>query len=263
MGIGRTFPRHTMFQHDKGKQMLYNILKAYAVSEPAVGYCQGMGFMPGLLLIYMTPDEALAVMYRVVRDMGFSGFYSVGFPLLMRYLRVHDLMVSRMFPRLFQQFRDNGITASFYATEWYQTLFAASFPCRYTIRVLDMFFAEGGVVLVRVALALIKLLERDLMKMSVDEGAVRLKHVQQHIAFSPEELVEASIGIGLSDKKFQKLLRESADELPGMGMDAVDAGSSSSTSVLRGLHKRTKSIGSLRGKLNNNNSKKADGSEAD
>ena len=34
-----------------------NILKAYAALDPEVGYCQGMNFLAGVLLMYL-PSEA-------------------------------------------------------------------------------------------------------------------------------------------------------------------------------------------------------------
>ncbi len=91
--INRTFPRHILFQDQGGlgQQVLFNVLKvrpaalfvwlslyrlifiyscscaysltalsrpqAYAVYNPNVGYCQGMGFITGLLLMYMEEED--------------------------------------------------------------------------------------------------------------------------------------------------------------------------------------------------------------
>ena len=45
------------FATGKGVQSLMNILKAYAALDPEVGYCQGMNFLAGVLLMYL-PSEA-------------------------------------------------------------------------------------------------------------------------------------------------------------------------------------------------------------
>lgn len=51
--LARTFPQVDMFKEDggKGQEMLGNILKAYSLYDPHVGYCQGLGFLVGPLLM--------------------------------------------------------------------------------------------------------------------------------------------------------------------------------------------------------------------
>lgn len=39
-----------------GQTALFNTLKAYSVYDKRVGYCQGMGFIIALLLLYMTEE---------------------------------------------------------------------------------------------------------------------------------------------------------------------------------------------------------------
>lgn len=51
--LARTFPQIDMFKEEggKGQEMLGNILKAYSLYDPHVGYCQGLGFLVGPLLM--------------------------------------------------------------------------------------------------------------------------------------------------------------------------------------------------------------------
>ena len=51
--IGRTFPHSEMFKEDggPGQQMLYRVLKVYSLYDPEVGYCQGLSFCVGPLLM--------------------------------------------------------------------------------------------------------------------------------------------------------------------------------------------------------------------
>jgi len=54
--IGRTFPSHPYFSKGtkQGQSSLYNILHAYAVADPDTGYCQGLSFLTGMLLIHVS-----------------------------------------------------------------------------------------------------------------------------------------------------------------------------------------------------------------
>jgi len=45
---------------DSGTNSLYNVLAAYAKHAPEVGYCQGMNYLVGLILIGVDFDEVAA-----------------------------------------------------------------------------------------------------------------------------------------------------------------------------------------------------------
>lgn len=49
----RTFPHHEYFTDGQGigQENLYNVLKAYSLYDPVVGYCQGLPFIVAILLL--------------------------------------------------------------------------------------------------------------------------------------------------------------------------------------------------------------------
>jgi hypothetical protein len=51
--LSRTFPGHTFFQDKdgQGQEALYNVIKAYSIYDSEVGYCQGLAFVVGPLLL--------------------------------------------------------------------------------------------------------------------------------------------------------------------------------------------------------------------
>lgn len=51
--LARTFPKHDFFKgaDGKGQQCLFNVMKAYSLFDPEVGYCQGLSFIVGTLLL--------------------------------------------------------------------------------------------------------------------------------------------------------------------------------------------------------------------
>ncbi len=56
--IHRTFPEHPQFGFHQGQQELFRVLKAYALLDAEVGYCQGMAFLVGVLLMYLPEEPA-------------------------------------------------------------------------------------------------------------------------------------------------------------------------------------------------------------
>lgn len=53
--LGRTFPNHQYYKTalGDGQLSLFNILKAYSILDPELGYCQGLGFICGVLLLHV------------------------------------------------------------------------------------------------------------------------------------------------------------------------------------------------------------------
>lgn len=51
--LKRTFPHHEYFTdgHGIGQENLFNVLKAYSLYDPEVGYCQGLPFVVAILLL--------------------------------------------------------------------------------------------------------------------------------------------------------------------------------------------------------------------
>ncbi len=55
--IARTYPEHDFFKEKDGlgQESLFNVMKAYSLHDREVGYCQGSGFIVGLLLMQVSP----------------------------------------------------------------------------------------------------------------------------------------------------------------------------------------------------------------
>lgn len=54
--LPRTFPTLDYFkeQDGEGQDMLFNVIKAYSLFDTHVGYCQGLHFVVGVLLLHVS-----------------------------------------------------------------------------------------------------------------------------------------------------------------------------------------------------------------
>ena len=64
--IGRSFPNVEMFRDPagEGQRMLANVLKCFSLYDNKIGYCQGLGFVVGPLLMHMDDKAAFCVLVR-------------------------------------------------------------------------------------------------------------------------------------------------------------------------------------------------------
>lgn len=55
--LARTFPGHNYFKETdgQGQEGLYNVVRAYSVFDDEVGYCQGLAFIVGPMLLNVCP----------------------------------------------------------------------------------------------------------------------------------------------------------------------------------------------------------------
>jgi hypothetical protein len=56
LATDRTFPDHSLFTEHMGagQQSLLNCMQAYSIVDTVVGYCQGLSFVGGLLLMHVS-----------------------------------------------------------------------------------------------------------------------------------------------------------------------------------------------------------------
>lgn len=64
--VGRSFPGVDMFRDadGEGQKMLSKVLNAFSLWDQDIGYCQGLGFVVGPLLMHMGDKEAFCVLVR-------------------------------------------------------------------------------------------------------------------------------------------------------------------------------------------------------
>lgn len=83
------------------------------------------------------------------------------------HLRLHQfgVLLSQLCPRLDAHLTKHSIHTAMYASQWYLTLFAYSFPISLVLRIYDLVFAEGAVeTITRVAVAIMRKNEDTLLE---------------------------------------------------------------------------------------------------
>lgn len=75
--LGRTFPNHPFYKSPlgPGQLALFNLLKAYSLLDPEVGYCQGLSFVAGVLLLHMEEVDAFKLLKHLMFRRGLRSLY--------------------------------------------------------------------------------------------------------------------------------------------------------------------------------------------
>ncbi|XP_036372777.1 TBC1 domain family member 1 isoform X3 [Megalops cyprinoides] len=155
--LGRTFPTHPYFsaQLGAGQLSLYNLLKAYSLLDPEVGYCQGLSFVAGVLLLHMGEEEAFNMLKFLMFDMGLRKQYRPDMIILQIQMYQLSRLLHDYHRELYCHLEQYEIGPSLYAAPWFLTAFASHFPLGFVARVFDMLFLQGSEVIFKVALSLL------------------------------------------------------------------------------------------------------------
>lgn len=208
--LNRTFPTHVMFQDEDGvgQRKLRNILHAYACIDPEVGYVQGMGFLTGTLLTQMEEEEAFWCLHSLMHNEKYRlrDMYKAGFPMLQLFFFQLKELTKKELPKLQKHFDSINVDYSFFASQWFLTLFVYHFQFRALVRVWDIFMCEGWKIIFRVALALMKWEEKMLLTLPFDRILPALKNL--HEDKNPDEILERALKIKFKTEALRDLRRE-------------------------------------------------------
>ncbi|XP_032578188.1 TBC1 domain family member 4 isoform X5 [Drosophila sechellia] len=163
--LGRTFPNHQFYKDPLGlgQLSLFNLLKAYSILDPELGYCQGLGFICGVLLLHC--DEANA--FQLLKHLMFRRNMRTKYLPDMKKFQLQLYQLSRLvkdhLPDLYVWLDQNDVSPTLYAAPWILTVFSSQFPLGFVARVFDLLFLESSDVIFKFAIALLSVHKQQLL----------------------------------------------------------------------------------------------------
>jgi hypothetical protein len=169
--LNRTLSDEPSFNLSDTQLTLYRLLKCFAGIDDEVGYCQGMNFISGFILLLADFNEVDSL-YMLIALFGcdfndrfnLRGFYLNDFPLLKMYLYIFDHYFEKRMPALRKHFEDLEIIDEIWVAKWFQTLYTINLPLNVVVRLWDCIIVYGLQFLINFTLAFLKTIEDDLIK---------------------------------------------------------------------------------------------------
>lgn len=183
--LDRSFPEHPMFaKGGKGIPMMERVLTAYSNYDPEVGYCQGMNFLAGFLLMHIGEEEAFWTLVGLLNDQKFGcrSLYKRDMRLAQKSVAQFDAVLAEFLPALKAHMDSEDLPAGLYAPQWFLALFTNIFPLDLVTRVWDCFLLEGWKVIFRVGLAMIQLHSKQMMQLDCMGGNNFIRDLPEKLA---------------------------------------------------------------------------------
>ncbi|XP_012259144.2 ecotropic viral integration site 5 ortholog isoform X3 [Athalia rosae] len=210
--IARTYPEHDFFKEKDGlgQESLFNVMKAYSLHDREVGYCQGSGFIVGLLLMQQMPEEeAFAVLVALMQEYRLRDMFKPSMAELGVCMYQLEHLVADTHPELHAHFTAQGFHTSMYASSWFLTLFTTALSLPLACRIFDVFLSEGMEVIFKVALAMLHLGKEDLLSLDM-EGMLKFfqKELPGRAEADPDGLMNLAYDMKINQKRMKKLEKD-------------------------------------------------------
>ena len=155
LDISRTLVDDKEMTDDK-RLDLRDILRTFAVLVPRTGYCQGMSFLAGqILLITNHVEDTLWIFTYFIKDLNLYGFFCDGIPLLKFSLFCVEYVINKKCPAILSYLQKENTSLLIICNQWLTALFSINFRKDVTLKVWDMFLLEGFVYLIKISSALL------------------------------------------------------------------------------------------------------------
>ena len=186
--LHRTFPDNIHFKPDLRSSgssaaelpllsSLRHVLRAYALHNPRIGYCQSLNFLAGLLLLFL-PEEKAFWMLHIITTVYLPGTHELSLEGTNVDLWILMLALKSTLPHIWAKVGAAGGSSddidgsarlppiSLCTTSWFMSLFIGTLPIETVLRVWDVLLYEGSRTLFRVALTIFKLGEQRIKDVS-------------------------------------------------------------------------------------------------
>lgn len=111
------------------------------------------------LLLLLEEEDAFWIMVTIVEDLLPASYYSSTLIGIQADQRVLRTLIMNYLPDIDETLKNHDIELSLITLHWFLTLFASVVHMKILLRVWDMFFFEGSLVLFQITLGMLKMKE--------------------------------------------------------------------------------------------------------
>ncbi|KAL8944898.1 MAG: hypothetical protein Q9216_000188 [Gyalolechia sp. 2 TL-2023] len=198
--IGRSFPNVDMFKDPagEGQKMLAKVLRAFSIYDQKIGYCQGLGFVVGPLLMHLADKEAFCVLVRLMEHYDLRSCFLPDLSGL--HLRIYQFqnLLKRHLPNLNAHLESLQVEP-LYVSQWFLSFFAVTCPLPMLLRIYDVILTEGASeTLMRVALSLMRRNDKKIKACTEFEDVMHLllsRELWDTYSCNADDLVNDFVGL--------------------------------------------------------------------
>ena len=107
-------------------------------------------------------------------------------------------LVEKFMPKIYKKLIENNIYPTMYASQWFFTCFANCLPFNAVVRIFDCYLLEGEKIIFRIALALFKMKEKEILNENTFESIMEILRNATRGVINEEELLKVAFDFSFS-----------------------------------------------------------------
>ena len=168
MDIKRTFPQEKLCMEKKFLEKLKNILMCYSIRNTSIGYCQGMNFIVGRLLLIIDNEEQVFWIFVQIIEKILPLIYYSDLAGIIIQTTIIDTFISFYLKKFYEFLLDNNFKLSLnnFIHKWMVSLFTQALSPEMVYTFFDFFFLEGEMCLFKGALFIMFYMQKIISEIS-------------------------------------------------------------------------------------------------
>jgi len=177
--------------NQKQKRSLFHVLYAYATYNPAIGYCQGMSNIAGILLMHVKESDAFWILVQMMEKYNLAELFENDCN--PKCLAKFSQSFKEKFPEIDSHINEYGCSASLFAITWVRTLFSLDVETNMVFRIWDIFFLKGMDFIINLVLSMFSEKKEKIMQLKGGELLVYIKDLPKTVENIFEDLIDKSL----------------------------------------------------------------------
>ena len=214
LDIERTFSYLGVFKNNSPlSNDLREILRAFVVSRPDIGYVQGLSYIAGTLLLQMDKFQSFVCLMNITLNPNILPFYRLEEKGIRQRLEIFNDIFSCNLPKLFEHFSLLEVYPEHYMIDWMMTLFTRNLHIDLAVRIWDVYMIEGIKSLYKAAIVILVYFEKKFILMDFDDILTNLKNIQD-LKMDQDTFIDSMRNVKFTDKILHKIQKLNEDYIP-------------------------------------------------
>ena len=131
------------------------------------------------------------------------GLYKHKMRKVMQTIYTLDKIYQRLLSKLNRHLDKTGLPINLFSTEWIMTLYSNCLRLDLVRTIWDAFFNEGWKVIYRIGIAMLKINQKKLLKLGLQEGNLLLREMSKKVE-DVEKLLSVAYGLSMPHRKIDQ-----------------------------------------------------------
>ena len=145
---------------------LFNVVIAFVVYRPDIGYKRGMAYLVGMFMLYMPEAQTFRVFTNFVHQHYFLTLFSGQHDILKLRIDLFNNFFRYELPDLYYHFETLDLTSDMFLIDYMLTLFSKSLSNQTVARIIDNFILQSETYVIMTTLAILTYFQAKFLKQS-------------------------------------------------------------------------------------------------